>query len=336
VSPQPRSAKWILFVLGSDYLPAISGANVSLHALCRRLVAAGYDPIVACASGATLATPAAPYGYPVLRLEDPVAATAEIVARLEPRAVVVYGPTQERVARLPTSTGRSVHVYFQSDFLRHRLASRDEAPGLRYAANSPFLARLLECCVGPPVAVVPPLIEPSDYRCEHGGDAILFINPVAIKGARLVAAIAARLRHRRFLFVRSWPDHPDFPHVDVRLDNVEWTASTSDMRQIYARARVVLMPSVVEETFGRIVAEAAISGIPAVTSDRGGLRESVGEGGVVLSLADPIERWCEAIERVFQDPAHYAALSEAAEARAARPDRQPEAAVARFLDFIAS
>ena len=330
----------ILFVLGSDYLPAsVSGSNVSIHALCRRLVAAGFEPMVACAPDRAAARrPAvgawsAPT-YPVLRLADPVEAMKEIIARLEPEAVVLRGPV--RAAEWAMASGHPLHVYFASDFHAHGFPSPREAPNLRYAANSPFLVRLGEAYFGAPVALVPSVIEPAEYRCERAGEAVLFVNPAAVKGVHIAAAVAARLPHRHFLFVRSWTDDARNRHTDIRLPNVEWAETTLDMRPLFACTKLILMPSVWEESSGRTLGEAQLSGIPAVVSDRGGLRESVGAGGVVIPLGDPIERWCEAVEAMFTDEVRYATLSRLARQHADRPDYTPERAVARFLEFIAS
>lgn len=46
-------------------------------------------------------------------------------------------------------------------------------------------------------------------------------------------------------------------------------------------ARVVLMPSLWEESFGRVAAEAMANGIPVLSSDRGALPETVGAGRFV-------------------------------------------------------
>ena len=46
---------------------------------------------------------------------------------------------------------------------------------------------------------------------------------------------------------------------------------------------MALAPSLVEETWGRIVSEAQVSGIPALGSDRGASPETVTAGGVVMA-----------------------------------------------------
>lgn len=327
----------ILFVTSAGYLPrAISGDVVSLDALCRSLAGIGLEPMVVCAAyGAPQAEHGFAPGYPVLRLPDPVAAMMEMVPRLEPDAVVVRGPWPAvQAARWAAARGRRLHVYFTAAAFDYGFPPPREAPGLRYAANSRFIAGLSQALVGTQVALLPPLIEPEAYRCTARGDAVLFVNPVPEKGAHLVAAIAESLPHRRFLVARSWPDHPDHRHVAIDLPNVEWVASGADMRPIYARTRLVLMPSMWEEALGRVVWEAQVSGIPAIVSARGGLPEAAGSGGIAVPVTAPVARWCAEIERVFTDDAHYAALSAGALREAAGPERRRDAVIARFLDFM--
>jgi len=328
----------ILFVLGAPYLPgSITGANVSVHALCRRLKADGFDPLVVCAADAAPAGPAAAMlGYTVLRLADPIAAMIEIMERLAPEATVVYGaPTAARALEATASAPRRLHFYFTTTFYGFPEPKPESAEFVRYAVNSRYLEIFGRAYLGLAPALVPPLFEPADYRCEPRGDAILFVNPIAAKGINLVAAIARRLPHRRFLIARSWQNQAAFPHVAVSAPNVEFLPNAHDMRPIYARARLVLMPTIMEEGWGRTVSEAQISGIPAIVSDRGGLPDTVGPGGVVVPLAEPVERWCREVESLF-DEARHSALSAAARQHAERPELAPATVMARFLDFLGS
>ena len=330
----------ILFVLGTGYLPvSITGGNVSLHALCKRLIAAGFDPIVVCtpdppeAARPENAHPITDYN--VLRLTDPVAAMLEIIGRLNPEAVVVRGLSAAvRAAQFKAALEYPLRIHVLRSPAGYALPPHSATPRWRYAANSHFLVRLLEAYLGGPVDLVPSLVEPADYRCKPNGEAVLFINPIAEKGVHIAAGIAERLSHRRFLFVRSWPEHWNNPAAPVRLANVEWAASTLDMRELYARTRVLLVPSVWEESSCRAVAEAHLSGIPAVASDRGGLRESVGPGGIVMSLADPIERWCESVESLYTDQAKFERLSRLARQHVRRREIAPASVMASFYRFI--
>lgn len=332
----------ILFVTGTRYLPGnITGANVSVHSLCNRLVSEGSQPIVVClpdaAGGAGPHRHAPVPDYTVLRVSDPVAAMLEIIERLAPDSVVLHGTqAAARAMELSATLRHALHIYFSTTFYGYPAPPAGMAPRLRYAVNSRYLATFARAYLGFPVALVPPLFEPSEYRCQPNADAVLFVNPIAAKGVHLVAAIAGRLPHRRFLIVRSWPDERHFPHVAFTLPNVEFVDSSPDVRTIYARAKLVLMPTIMEEGWGRTVSEAQISGIPAIASDRGGLPETVGPGGVIVPLGDPVERWCEVIEELFSDPARYASLSQSAKRHAERPELAPANVMARFLEFLAS
>jgi glycosyltransferase involved in cell wall biosynthesis len=279
-----------------------------------------------------------PSGYTVLRTPDPFAAMHEMIGLAAPTSIVVRAPDPaERIAVSVAAAGAPrLHIYFVSGFFSRDFPSPRNVRNLRYAANSPFLARVGAAMLAAEVALVPPVIEPDQYRCVPTGDAILFVNPTAIKGVHIATAIARRMPHRRFVFAKSWPDHPNHRHYEPHLPNIEWAPTTDDMRPLLERTKLLLVPSVWEESSARTIGEAQVSGIPTIASDRGGMRESIGRGGAVVPLGAPIEQWCEAIERAFTDPAHFAALREGARAHAARPDYQPAAVVDRFLEFVSS
>jgi glycosyltransferase involved in cell wall biosynthesis len=333
----------ILFVLAGQHLPhMINGETVELHAMCKRLIAARHEPLVVCrgpsddtAGRDGEASPQ--FDYTVIRVADPIAAMFEMMGRLAPDATVVLGvDAAARAMAFAGASRKRLHLRFGSVLYGFPAPPPGEPSELRYAVISSYLAGFARAYLGFEPQRLTMLIEPDDYRCERTGNAVLFVNPIAVKGANVVAAIAARLPHRDFLVVPSWVPQRGFPHVPIRLPNVEWAASSLDMRRYYARARLVLMPTIVEEGWGRVVSEAQVSGIPAVASDRGALPEAVGPGGVVLPLAAPVERWCEAVEAMFTDAPRYAALSAAASRHAARPEMAPDQVVARFLRFAES
>ena len=106
------------------------------------------------------------------------------------------------------------------------------------------------------------------------------------------------------------------------------------MRPIWARTKLLLAPSLVEEGSGRSASEAQVNGLPVVASNRGALPETVGPGGVILDAHAPIADWVEAVARLMRDPSHYAAVADAARAHAARPEIQQDAVVDRFLRLV--
>jgi glycosyltransferase involved in cell wall biosynthesis len=188
-------------------------------------------------------------------------------------------------------------------------------------------------------AVLPPLFRRTDYATDVTGSKVTFINPVAVKGVDLALEIASLCPQIPFVFVRGWPlgmrEETRLKREARRLGNLELRDRTTDMRSVYRDTRILLVPSQWEdETWGRVVTEAQYSGIPVVTSDRGGLPESVGPGGIVLPYNAPAAVWAEALAALWSDEARYAPLSQAALDHADRTEIDPEDQVSRLMDTL--
>jgi glycosyltransferase involved in cell wall biosynthesis len=91
------------------------------------------------------------------------------------------------------------------------------------------------------------------------------------------------------------------------------------MCDIYGETSVLVVPTTIDETFGRVVVEAQLNGIPVLASDRGALPDVVGGGGAVLAVEKSIELWSSTLKRLL-DPQRYAQLSAAAVVNASRFD----------------
>jgi glycosyltransferase involved in cell wall biosynthesis len=77
------------------------------------------------------------------------------------------------------------------------------------------------------------------------------------------------------------------------------------MREAYAQAKVLLMPSIWEESFGRTVIEAQLNGLPVLASRRGALPELVGDSGIVLDPHAPIANWARALRQLCAAASEY-------------------------------
>lgn len=176
--------------------------------------------------------------------------------------------------------------------------------------------------------VVRPPVALEDYQATPG-DRITLINLTAEKGAQVFYALAERMPRRRFLGVIG-----GYGHQIVRddLPNVEITPHTPGDRMakdVYARTRVLLVPSVYE-SYGRVAVEAMCSGIPVVAHPTPGLREALGDAGIFCDR-DDIDAW-EAAVRRLHSPKIYPQASKAAAARAAELD--PAADLARWCTVV--
>lgn len=277
-------------------------------------------------------------GYRVYRGWDPVEGATRVARRLRPGVAVVQGTGAARLARAFLAADVPTILY-QHDVLFDRLGGPIPTDaGLLVLANSRFTASAVYRYAGVQSPVVPPLVRPQAYRTPGRGREVLFVNPHPWKGAEIAFALAEKHPDVPFLFVESWDLGDDTRQNYLArarsLPNVTWRSAVRDMRGIYARARVLLVPSIVDEAWGRVVTEAQLSGIPVLASERGGLPESVGPGGLLISPDAPVEAWEEALASLWNEPAVYDQLSRAALDHSRRPDIQPESVIARFRKLV--
>jgi glycosyltransferase involved in cell wall biosynthesis len=96
----------------------------------------------------------------------------------------------------------------------------------------------------------------------------------------------------------------------------------------------VIVPSVDEEAWCRVVSEAHINGIPTIASDLGGFPESVGPGGLLVSPPDSLDRWLEALSEVWDDQGTYGELSRRALEYSRRDLLEPTVVRRRFEEIV--
>lgn len=174
--------------------------------------------------------------------------------------------------------------------------------------------------------IVRPPVWAADYAAEGPHDRVTLINLCEVKGGAVFRRCAELLPDVSFLAVKgAYNEQLDFSD----LPNVETLEHGADMREVYGRTRVLLMPSVYE-SWGRTGVEAAASGIPTIAHPTPGLRESLGKAGIFANR-DRVREWTTAI-RKLEDPAAYSAASKRALARSAQLD--PTDDLNRWCDAI--
>ena len=197
--------------------------------------------------------------------------------------------------------------------------------------------------------VLPPPIDYDYFAGEHG-ECITIINCNENKGGKIVHEIAKRMPHLKFLQVLgsygtqyiSTDDKQPIINMDnyaIRyglgaLTNVEVIENTADIRSIYKRTKVLLMPSEYE-SWGMVATEAMCSGIPVIAAPTFGLKENLGNSGIFVERND-INAWCMEIEKL-QGKKEYTEASDKAMKRAkelTNPSKLKEFAewVKKFVD----
>lgn len=344
----------ILFCQTTPYLPeATGGVESTVDSLCRRLRARGIaaevvasfrhngpllrrHPLGAALGGANWIHLDGQLRYPVHRARNPLAALGSLCRSGEkPLAVAVSGAVFD-LCRTAIQAGAPAIAYVHHTVLEDLGAPFTHAR-LAHAASSRFMAGRLRERLGVEAAVLPPLVEPDSYRTETSRRVVTFVNPIPRKGVEIAFELAARRPDIPFEFVESWILRGRVMRLlqarAAHHGNVRLLRRVDDMRSLYARTRLVLIPSLCEESWGRVATEAQASGIPALAAALGGLPEAVGTGGILLDRAASPAEWEAALARIWDDPAEYARLSRAASEHAARPEIRPDAIFTRFLDF---
>lgn len=345
----------VLFAGGNGYTPEFSGGvQSSTHHLARQLQTAGHRPSVLAAlfgggifgfkSRAKLKLSRQPGviddypGYPVVRAWFPWQAAEFAVRKLQPDVAVVQCHKSVPIGKALQACNVPLVVYLRNVEFHELAGDLTELTSARYIANSEFTARAYKDKFGIDSIVIPPTIDPIQYRTRSSKDFVTLINPYPEKGFEKAVAIAEQCPEIPFLFVESWKLDDDhrarIEKIIAPLKNVRLEGRTNDMKTVYGRTRILLAPSKWEEAWGRVASEAHCSGIPVVGSRRGGLPEAVGEGGVVLDYDAPLQDWVDAVQRLWSDEAHYQRLSDAAFEFSKRPQMQLDNQFSLFLDTI--
>tara|TARA_Y100000034_G_scaffold25708_3_gene30546 strand:+ start:9988 stop:12516 length:2529 start_codon:yes stop_codon:yes gene_type:complete len=157
-----------------------------------------------------------------------------------------------------------------------------------------FMAGLVKDVYGKDCyAIRPTFKKPEGFDDDIAKEYILLVKGSVEKGLNTIERVALSDPKLKFLSVGGgeceFIDSIPFQH---------------DMERVYERAKLLVAPSIGLEGFGRAPVEAMLRDIPVIASERGGLVESVGEGGVMIAdYLDP-KKWLKAIRRVLVEPAH--------------------------------
>jgi glycosyltransferase involved in cell wall biosynthesis len=273
-------------------------------------------------------------GYRVFRSRNP---WGGLQGMQSPAVVIVQNGAMVELARSFENRGVPAVAYFHGlDFERtsRPWPTGTDLPFRAYLANSKFTAKRAERFLGVKPIVVPPIFRPERYQVVSSRCFVTFVNPVPEKGFRKAIAIAAACPEIPFLFVKAWQLSAkalrQLERTLARLPNVELVERTTDMRAVYAKTKILLVPSQWEETWGRVATEAHYSGIPVLASRVGGLQESVGPGGILVDPAAPAGIWARELKRMWNNDLFYQRLT----AAALNYSRRSQIAVSRQMDEL--
>lgn len=139
---------------------------------------------------------------------------------------------------------------------------------------------------------------------------VTLINICDGKGGEIIKECIRELPHIPFLCVETEPGHDElYKEIEelCQRDNCKYLRY-GDVKEVYKETRILLAPNQVDETFGRVVFEAASNGIPIITTGRGFLSTMLGNSAIYLN--DEIENWIRTIDKLYDDTEYLYDLSE--------------------------
>lgn len=339
--------------LYKDYHPVVGGIENHLRLLAREQARRGHR-VTVLAAARSLRGRTWRDGLVEVRLPGRLATLARAplspgwlreVARLRPDVAHLHFPYPVgEMAFLALGRAPVEVMTYHSDIIRQRLLKRVYAPLLsrllqrldaiiatsrRYAETSPILSRHLAKCHTIPLGVDPqPLLHPDPgrveaFRARFPGPRLLFAGKLRYyKGLPLLLQAMPKLPGS-LIVIGSGPRQTAWRAQAKRMHlahRVHFLGEVRDeeLHAAYAACDLFVLPaSHRSEAFGAVLLEAALAGVPAVTTEIGtGTSYVVQDGLTGLVVAPQPEALTGAIQALLDDPDRRRQMGQAARERA--------------------
>jgi glycosyltransferase involved in cell wall biosynthesis len=152
------------------------------------------------------------------------------------------------------------------------------------------------------------------------------------KGDDIVNELIQRLPEYKFITMGGGYTH-SFQQLPA---NLEYLGEVKDTENFYRKIDLLLVPSIIEEAYPRVILEASAFGIPLVANNVGGIPEAAGNNGILIdveivnsSIQKTVDSYISAIDEIFSDQHRYLlyrkkALDRASEFSTEQRKRCPE------------
>ena len=166
---------------------------------------------------------------------------------------------------------------------------------------------------------------------------VTMVNPDIGKGGKILIHLARLMPDIPFLCVgragEIIPDNILINKALTQVPNIKIIEKTDDMSSVYGQTKVMICPSLVDETFSMVSLEAMCNGIPVLASPNGNFPYLIQGGGMLLDPAN-VSLWAEAINCLFSDLSFYRQMSE--EALMISKKYQPEIELKKYKQMVDS
>lgn len=316
------------------YMPfRCAGSETVVHELARAAVDAGHEVTAWCTHSDSehmwrgVKKDTVLDGVTVKRVGNPLLVQQQI-GQWKPQVIV----THHQHSMLAIKTARLVKA--RSVYLVHNAMGINRRP-LRgrpdlVVWNSEWVREALTKEFGKPRQAMtfhPPLT-PDRHLVKTTGDAITLVNLNFDKGAQLFYDLAKAEPNRQFIGVVGGHG----PQVIRKmLPNVEIMEHGPDMKRVWERTRVLLMPSV-QESYGLVAVEAGLNGIPTIAHPTEGLLENLGPTGLFADR-DSVNEYRKILGDL-DDPRTYKQASDDALQRAEDAAKRTRDTLKSWVEWI--
>ena len=304
--------------LCTRYLPMRAGADNMMHQVHQTLIEMGHDVVVVAVNnedgswpesevidGVLIERSQPDYGYEM---------TADAVERHKPD--VLFG----QFALLPYAIERAVELdlpivvfcHTHHGYVAPMQAALVEMVDL-FVFNSTYLYEEAGTNVRH-VIVNPPLERQRVIAAERSPEYVTLINLCEHKGTDIFYHLARKFPEQKFLGVEGGYED----QIKEDLPNVEFCPHDPDIASIYAKTRVLLMPSKVE-SFGMAAVEAQANGIPVIASDVSSLHDALGDGALYVNRKNK-KGWATALQTLLVQKDYYERIAARGRSNIARHD----------------
>jgi glycosyltransferase involved in cell wall biosynthesis len=202
-----------------------------------------------------------------------------------------------------------VHDFEASTAVRLLAPAWRSVERLHFACVSEIARQVVED-VAPWAAasIVPNPIDPAEVvaadRPEHDPVVVGYLGgTLHYKGFQFLPDVVDRLADDRLVWrvfagPRAWMAGT-WDELRRRVENVTISERVEDVREAYRHCDIIVCPSL-QESFGRVAAEAMLNGIPVVASDIPALRSLIGGAGILVPPGDSLAM-AEAVRRLADD-----------------------------------
>ena len=241
------------------------------------------------------------------------------INRIKPDIIFTQTIKSEEICKLANKFQIPAIVFLVdcTNFTINIIYSLKNYKNINFVYNSEFLKNKLNHLIegGRNTIVLHPIIIKKNYLVKkENNNFVTYINPIKEKGVYIFREIVSSMPQVDFLLVQGWPivNFNQIKNNFQQFKNVSFMEKQTDMKKIYSRTKILLVPSTCEEAFGRIVVEAGLNGIPTIASKVGNLKQTIGKGGILIKEYYKIKIWTKSIKFLLENEKKYSYYSKMA------------------------